>query len=155
VNANVHYRTDGTAQSNMRVRRGLRAYREHCAPAGDRQLPVRRLQRHARDVEYSLGACLQIRRRFGTASGQRNYGRSAELTEMRPKLFDDMIVSLGTPEHVALWVNEFGVPYEAIRAAIQKVGPRFNDIRDELGMARVYIFPRWSDDEWSPADQFK
>jgi hypothetical protein len=61
---------------------------------------------------------------------------------MRPKLFDDMIVSLDTPEQVQLWTKEFDVSLPGLQLAMSKAGNRFNDIREQLGMARLYFFPR-------------
>ena len=61
---------------------------------------------------------------------------------MRPKLFDHMIVSLDTPEQIQLWTKTFDVSLPGLQLAMSKAGSRFNDIREELGMARLYIFPR-------------
>ena len=61
---------------------------------------------------------------------------------MRPKLFDDMIVSLDTPEQMQLWTNTFDVSLPGLQLAMSKAGSRFNDIREELGLARFYFFPR-------------
>ena len=61
---------------------------------------------------------------------------------MRPTLFEDMIVSLDTPEAAKLWTAQFNVSLAGLQLAIAKAGNRFNDIREELGMARLYFFPR-------------
>jgi len=61
---------------------------------------------------------------------------------MRPKFFDDMIVSLETPEQVRLWTTQFGVSVSDLELAMARAGNRFNDIREELGLARIYFFPR-------------
>ena len=61
---------------------------------------------------------------------------------MRPKFFNDMIVSLDTPELVRLWTKEFDVSLPGLQLAIAKAGNRFNDIREHLGLARLYFFPR-------------
>jgi hypothetical protein len=61
---------------------------------------------------------------------------------MRPKLFDDMIVTMDTPEHARLWMAELGVSLPTLQLALNRVGNRLNDVREELGMARLYIFPR-------------
>ena len=61
---------------------------------------------------------------------------------MRPKQFDEMIVSFETPERIALWENELGVPYSVLQSAVRNAGPLLNDVREELGLARIYIFPR-------------
>jgi hypothetical protein len=61
---------------------------------------------------------------------------------MRSTEFDDMLVTLETPEQAAFWVNEFGVSLPTLMLALHKVGPRLNDVREELGLARIYVFPR-------------
>lgn len=60
---------------------------------------------------------------------------------MRPKQFDE-IVSFETPERIALWENELGAPFSVLQSAVRNVGPLLNDVREELGLARIYIFPR-------------
>jgi hypothetical protein len=61
---------------------------------------------------------------------------------MGPNLYDDMRVSIETPEQAAMWVNELGISIPTLMLVLKKVGPRLNDVREELGMAWVYIFPR-------------
>ena len=61
---------------------------------------------------------------------------------MRPEFFDDMIVTLETPDEVKLWTGQFGVSLPSLQVAIHKAGNRFNDIREQLGLARIHIFPR-------------
>jgi hypothetical protein len=61
---------------------------------------------------------------------------------MRPKLFDHLIVDVDTPEHARLWTQELGVSLPRLQLALHRVGPLLNDIREELGMARIYFFPR-------------
>jgi hypothetical protein len=61
---------------------------------------------------------------------------------MRPKFFDHLIVSLDTPELIQLWTNEFDVSVPGLQFAMSKAGNRYNDIRQQLGLARLYIFPR-------------
>lgn len=61
---------------------------------------------------------------------------------MRPDLLDDVLVTVDTPEQAAMWMNEFGVSLPTLMLVLHKVGPRYNHVREELGMARVYLFPR-------------
>lgn len=67
---------------------------------------------------------------------------TASCSGMKPKFLDHLIVDLDTPEEAKLWQDELGVSLPALRVAMYRVGPRLNDIREELGMARIYIFPR-------------
>lgn len=39
-------------------------------------------------------------------------------------------------------MKELGVSLPALKLALHKAGPVLNDIRAELGLARVHIFPR-------------
>ena len=50
-------------------------------------------------------------------------------------MFDDVLVFVDTPEGAAIWVNEFGVSLPALIMVLRRVGPRYNDIREELGGA--------------------
>lgn len=52
---------------------------------------------------------------------------------MRPKLSDDVIVSLDTTDNAACWQREFNVSLPALKLAMMKAGHRYNDIREELG----------------------
>jgi hypothetical protein len=61
---------------------------------------------------------------------------------MTPKMFDHIIVDADTPERARIWTQELGVSLPALQLALHRAGPLLNDIRQELGMARVYIFPR-------------
>ena len=61
---------------------------------------------------------------------------------MRSNLLDDVIVDVDTPGDVQLWTTEFGISLPLLEAAIARAGNRFNDIREELGLARLYFFPR-------------
>ena len=61
---------------------------------------------------------------------------------MKPKLFDHIIVGLDTPEKAKFWQDELGVSLPTLQVALHRAGPLLNDIREELGMARIYIFPR-------------
>jgi hypothetical protein len=61
---------------------------------------------------------------------------------MRPRFYDHILVSLDTPEQAALWTSELGVSLATLKLALHNAGPVLNDIRAELGLARIYIFPR-------------
>ena len=61
---------------------------------------------------------------------------------MRPKFFDHMIVDIATPERANFWTRELGVSLPSLLVALHRVGPLLNDVREELGMARVYFYPR-------------
>jgi hypothetical protein len=52
------------------------------------------------------------------------------------------LLDIDTPENERLWTSELGVSMPALQLALYRFGPRLNDLREELGMARVYIFPR-------------
>ena len=53
-----------------------------------------------------------------------------------------MIVDIATPERASFWTRELGVSLPSLLVALHRVGPLLNDVREELGMARVYIYPR-------------
>jgi hypothetical protein len=53
-----------------------------------------------------------------------------------------MIVDIATPERASLWMHELGVSLPTLQLALRRAGPLLNDLREELGMARVYVFPR-------------
>ena len=61
---------------------------------------------------------------------------------MRRYFFDHILVTLDTPEQAGLWMKELGVSLPVLKLALRKAGPVLNDIRAELGLARVYVFPR-------------
>jgi preprotein translocase subunit SecD len=65
-----------------------------------------------------------------------------KLPPPRPKVFDHMIVDIATPERASFWTRELGVSLPSLLVALHRVGPLLNDVREELGMARVYIYPR-------------
>jgi hypothetical protein len=61
---------------------------------------------------------------------------------MRPRFYDHILVALDTPEQAALWTSELGVSLPRLKLALHFAGPVLNDVRAELGLARIYIFPR-------------
>jgi hypothetical protein len=61
---------------------------------------------------------------------------------MRSHVLDHVIVSVETPERARLWTAEFDISLPSLELAIDRAGNRFSDIREELGMARIYFFPR-------------
>ena len=69
-------------------------------------------------------------------------GQESGTQSVRPKFFDQMIVDTGTAERALLWTQELGVTLPALEIALHRAGPLLNDVREELGMARLYIFPR-------------
>jgi hypothetical protein len=72
----------------------------------------------------------------------RNHIFHAALGRMRPKFFDHIVVALDTPEQQKLWMEELGVSAPTLDRVVKKAGPFLNDVRAELGLARIYLFPR-------------
>jgi hypothetical protein len=60
---------------------------------------------------------------------------------MLPKLYSQIKVSIESPKERLLWANELGVSEKDLCLAVLNVGDRLNDVRAELGLAQILIFP--------------
>ena len=60
---------------------------------------------------------------------------------MSPKLYDHIEVDIESPTARLFWTNELDVSEKDLRLAVLKAGCRLNDVRAELGLAQILIFP--------------
>lgn len=60
---------------------------------------------------------------------------------MSPELYSQIEVGTESMEDRLFWANELGVTEEVFCNAVLKAGRRLNDVRAELGLARILIFP--------------
>ena len=61
---------------------------------------------------------------------------------MTPRFYDHILVTLDNPDEEALWTTDLGVSLPTLKLALHAAGPILNNVRAELGLARIYIFPR-------------
>jgi hypothetical protein len=60
---------------------------------------------------------------------------------MTPDLFKVLKVDIFDPTQRRMWARELEVTEADLCRAVLKVGQRLNDVRVELGLAEILIFP--------------
>jgi hypothetical protein len=60
---------------------------------------------------------------------------------MTPDIFQILKVDIFDPAQRQMWARELNVTEAALCKAVLYVGPRLNDVRSALGLAKIFIFP--------------
>ena len=60
---------------------------------------------------------------------------------MSCELYNQIEVSIESLTERMFWADELGVSEKDLCLAVLKVGGRLNDVRAELGLAQILIFP--------------